>query len=206
MAKELTSIDFANTELAKGLTATLNEKAQGEWFVKAVTMMQNQEISVRGLKATIALASDSTWLVESHVPYFLNSAKLRSKEGGEKVALKKVITTIQDAKRAFTKEDFESKLESAKSFSAFAKQIPARESRGAGESASEKETADMLKVTFKDADGVITVALEAFRNLESHFIGKPDDAKMLVQVIKSALKNSEAMALADSIARHPANA
>jgi hypothetical protein len=204
MAKELTSIDFANTELAKGLTATLNEKAQGEWFAKAVAMLQNQEISVRGLKATIEMASDSTWLKESHVPYFLNGSKLRGKEGGEKVALKKIITTIQDAKRAFSKDEFEQKLNDAKTFASFAKQIPPRETatRGAGETGAEKEMA----LKFADADGVIQVALEAFRNLDSHYIGKKDDAKMLLDIIRLAIKNSDAVALDASVARHPANA
>lgn len=203
MAKELTSIDFANTDLAKGLSATLNEKAQGEWFAKAVSMLQNQEISVRGLKATIELASDSTWLKESHVPYFLNGAKLRGKDGGDKVALKKVITTIQDAKRAFGK-DFDSKLDSAKTFNAFLKSIPPRETatRGPGDTADEKA----LALKFEDADGVIQVALEAFRNLDSHFIGKKDDAKMLLDIIRLAIKNSDAVELEASIGRHPANA
>jgi hypothetical protein len=204
MAKELTSIDYANKDLAKGLTATLNEKAQAEWFAKAVTMMQNQEISVRGLKATIALAQDSTWIAESHVPYFLNASKLRSKVGGDKVTLKKVITTVQDAKRAFGK-DFDSNLENAKTFNTFLKSIPPREAstRGAGgETASEKEIKDVIR----DADGVIQFSLEAFRNLECHFIFKKDDAKMLIQVIKTALKNSDAVALEESIERHPSNA
>jgi len=203
MAKELTSIDFANAELAKSLSATLNEKAQGEWFVKAVSMLDAQEISQRGLKATIALAGDSTWLVESHVPYFLNAMKLRKKSGGDKQALKRVITTVQDAKRAFGK-DFDSKLDEAKTFADFAKQIPPREkaTRGAGETGAEKEIA----LKFADADGVIQVALEAFRNLDVHFIGKKDDAKMLVDIIRLALKNSDAVELEASIARHPANA
>ena len=203
MTKELTSIDFANTELAKGLSATLNEKAQGEWFAKAVSMLEAQEISVRGLKATIEMASDSTWLKESHVPYFLNGAKLRGKDGGEKVALKKVITTVQDAKRAFGK-DFDSKLESAKTFNAFLKSIPPREpnTRGAGETADEKA----LALKFEDADGVIQVALEAFRNLDSHFIGKKDDAKMLLDIIRMAIQNSNEVELEASIGRHPANA
>ena len=203
MTKELTSIDFANTELAKGLSATLNEKAQGEWFAKAVSMLEAQEISVRGLKATIEMASDSTWLKESHVPYFLNGAKLRGKDGGEKVALKKVITTVQDAKRAFGK-DFDSKLESAKTFNAFLKSIPPREpnTRGAGETADEKA----LAIKFEDADGIVEVALEAFRNLDSHFIGKKDNAKMLLDIVRMAIKNSNEVELEASIGRHPANA
>ena len=203
MAKELTSIDFANTELANALSATLNEKAQGAWFVKAVSMLEAQEISQRGLKATIALAGDSTWIVESHVPYFLNASKLRKKDGGDKQALKRVITTIQDAKRAFGK-DFDAKLDEAKSFASFAKQIPPREkvTRGAGETAAEKEIA----IKFEDADGIVEVALEAFRNLDSHFIGKKDNAKMLLDIIRLAIKNSDAVELEASIARHPANA
>jgi hypothetical protein len=201
MAKELTSIDFANTELAKGLIGTLNEKAQGEWFAKAVSMLQNQEISVRGLKATIEMASDSTWLKESHVPYFLNGSKLRSKEGGDKVALKKVITVVQDGKRAFGKE-FDSRLDEAKTFNSFMKSIPPRETRGAGETSAEKEMA----LKFEDADGIIQVALEAFRNLDSHYIVKKDDAKMLLDIIRLAIKHSDASALDASVARHPANA
>lgn len=203
MAKELTSIDFANTALAKELGATLNEKLQGEWFVKAVSMLQNQEISQRGLKATIALAGDSTWLVESHVPYFLNASKLRGKVGGEKQALKRVITVVQDAKRAYGKE-FDTKLDGSKTFAEFVKDIPAREkaTRGAGETSAEKE----LSLKFADADGVVQVALEAMRSLESHFIGKKDDAKMLVQILNLAIKNSDAVALEESVKRHPANA
>ena len=205
MAKELTSIDFANTELANGLTATLNEKAQGEWFEKAVKMLENQEISVRGLKATIALASNSTWLVESHVPYFKNANILRNKDGGKSQALKKVITTIQDAKRAFDKDEFEEKLQNAKSFAAFVKEIPAREpaTRGPG-----SETADekALLASIQDADGVIEFALAAFRNLDSHFIGKKENAKMLLDIIRLAVKNSDPVALDASVARHPANA
>jgi hypothetical protein len=204
MTKELTSIDFANTELAKGLAATLNEKAQGEWFAKAVSMLQAQEISVRGLKATIEMASESTWMKESHVPYFLNGAKLRSKDGGDKVAIKKIITTVQDAKRAFGK-DFDAKLDEAKTFAAFAKSIPPRETstRGAG-----SETADekALAIKFEDADGIIEVALEAFRNLDSHFIGKKENAKMLLDIIRLAVKHSDPVALDASVARHPANA
>jgi hypothetical protein len=205
MAKELTSIDFANKELAKGLSATLNEKAQGEWFAKAVAMLQNQEISVRGLQATIELASDSTWLKESHVAYFINGAKLRAKDGGDKVALKKVITTVQDAKRAFGK-DFDAKLESAKTFNAFAKSIPPREpnTRGAGETADEKALA--VKLEDLDMDGLVEVMLECMRNLEVHFIGKKDNAKMLLDIVRLAIKNSNEVELEASIGRHPANA
>jgi hypothetical protein len=203
MAKELTSIDLANETLATELKATLDESKQGAWFIKANTMLENQEISQRGLKATIVLAGDSTWIVESHVPYFKNALILRGKTGGDKQPLKKVITTVQDAKRAFGKE-FDAKLAAAKSFAAFVKDIPARDSatRGAGKTADEKAMED----AFKDADGIIEVALEAFRNLDSHFIGKVEDAKMLADIIRLAIKNSAEVELEASIARHPAGA
>jgi hypothetical protein len=186
------------------LKATLDEKAQAVWFHRAVAMLENQEISQRGLKATIVLAGDSTWIVESHVPYFLNAMKLRKKQGGNAQALKRVITVVQDAKRAHGKE-FDAKLEEAKSFADFVKGIPAREkaTRGAG-----SETADEKALSFKfaDADSVITVALGALRELDSHFIGKKEDAKMLVQILNLAIKNSDAQELEASVKRHPANA
>jgi hypothetical protein len=202
MAKELTSIDFANTELAKGLTATLNEKAQGEWFAKAVSMLQAQEISVRGLKATIALAEDSTWLKESHVPYFLKASALRSKEGGDKVALKKVITVVQDAKRAFGK-DFDAQLEGAKTFNSFVKSIPARESasRGAGETADEKAISKKVAEIAVDADAVIALASGLMAGLEgdAYFLSKIEDAEKFHAILGLQIKNSKRK-------NHPVNA
>jgi len=202
MAKELSSIDFANKELAKGLSSTLNEKAQGEWFAKAVSMLNAQQISVRGLKATIVLAQDSTWIKESHVPYFLKASALRSKDGGDKVALKKVITTVQDAKRAFGKE-FDAKLEEAKTFAAFAKSIPARETttRGAGESADEKAISKKVAEIAVDADAVIALAMGLMAGLEgdAYFLNKIEDAEKFAGALAMQIKSSKSK-------NHPVNA
>ena len=197
--KVLTSADVANEELVQGLVSTLNESAQVAWFLKAVNYLDNEVISVRGLKATIAKASDSTWLKESHVPYFKTAHALRAKSGGDKVALKKVITTVQDAKRAWKAEEFAVKFESAKTFKEFADSIPARDSKARGASkktASEKD----VKAVAVDADAVATLALGLFRELEGDKAIFRDlgNARALASVVKTMLDNSRA------VSNHPA--
>ena len=197
--KVLTSADVANEELVQGLVSTLNESAQVAWFLKSVNYLDNEVISVRGLKATIAKASDSTWLKESHVPYFKTAHALRAKSGGDKVALKKVITTVQDAKRAWKAEEFAVKFESAKTFKEFADSIPARDSKARGASkktASEKD----VKAVAVDADAVATLALGLFRELEGDKAIFRDlgNARALASVVKTMLDNSRA------VSNHPA--
>lgn len=195
-SKEVRSIDLANDELVAGLVSTLNESAQVAWFEKAVTMLNNDVISVRGLKATIEKAQDSTWLKPSHVPYFKVAAHLRAKSGGDKVALKKVITTVQDAKRAYSSaEQFAAAFEKASTFKAFADSIPARETkaRGAGkETSAEKVLANL------SADEIIERTLISLGELDNPFIANVAMAEALIKGLKALVNSSKSP-------NHPAN-
>lgn len=200
--KVLTSADVANDELVAGLVSTLNESAQVAWFLKAVNYLENEVISIRGLKATITKASDSTWLRESHVPYFKTAHALRSKSGGDKVPLKKVITIVQDAKRAWKADEFAQKFDSAKTFKEFADSIPQRDSkaRGANKKTASEKGAEDLKAVAVDADAVATLALGLFRELEGDKAIFRDlgNARALASVVKTMLDNSRA------VSNHPA--
>lgn len=203
VSSEVRSIDLANDELVAGLVSTLNESAQVAWFEKAVKMLDSQLISVRGLKATIAKASDSTWLKESHVPYFKQAHALRAKSGAEKVALKKVITTIQDAKRAFgSSEKFAEAFEKASSFKAFVDSIPARESkaRGAGaQTSSEKAPAILANLT---ADEIIERTLMSLAELSDLSISNVEMAEKLHKGIGGMIRNAKRV----KTPAHPAGA
>lgn len=200
-SKEIRSIDLANDELVAGLVSTLNESAQVAWFEKAVTMLNNQVISVRGLKATIEKAQDSTWLKPSHVPYFVTARALRSKSGGDKVALKKVITTVQDAKRAFgSAEKFAAAFDKASTFKAFADSIPARETkaRGAGKETSAEKDNATIPLNIDEVIALTLATLEALSD-DARQISDFKSAEKLQRVLKSAIANSRAVATAHPV-------
>lgn len=188
--KTLTSADVANDELVAGLVSTLNESAQVAWFLKAVNYLDNGVVSVRGLKATINKATDSTWLKESHVPYFKTAHLLRAKSGGDKVALKKVITTVQDAKRAWKADEFAQKFDSAKTFKEFADSIPARDKvRGANKkTASEKTPEVIANLT---ADEIIERTLMSFAELKDLSITNIEMAEKLQKGIAGMIRNAK---------------
>ena len=191
--KEVRSIDLVNESLKAGLISTLDEKAQGAWFDKAVKMLEGQQISVRGLKATIESAEASTWLKASHVQYFVKASTVRGLVGGASVPLKKVITITQDAKRGLG-DQFDEILAGSMSFDDFVAEIPARETkaRGAG-----KETADekALKDALKDADAVITFALGALAELEgdAYLVRNLDSAIKLQSTIGLMVKTAKSL-------------
>jgi hypothetical protein len=199
-SKEIRSIDLANDELVAGLVSTLNESAQVQWFEKAVRMLANEQISIRGLKATIEKAQDSTWLKPSHVPYFEKASLLRCKAGAEKIALKKVITTIQDAKRAWkTADEFDSRLAAASSFKQFSDSIPARESkaRGAGKQTSSEKGSDVpVALTMDEVIELTLATMEALPD-NGRLISNFQNAEKLQRVLKSGIANSKAV-----IAKH----
>jgi hypothetical protein len=191
--KALRSIDLVNESLKAGLISTLDESAQGAWFDKAVKMLEGQQISVRGLKATIESAEASTWLKPSHVQEFVKASQVRALIGGASIPLKKVITTVQDAKRGFG-DEFDTILESSTTFAEFAEQIPARptKARGAGkQTATEKDIKDALK----DADAVITFALGALAELEgdAYLVRNLDNAIKLQSTIGLMVKTAKSL-------------
>jgi len=196
VSKEVRSIDLANDELVAGLVSTLNESAQVAWFVKAVSMLNNDVISVRGLKATIEKAQDSTWLKPSHVPYFKVASHLRAKSGGDKVALKKVVTTVQDAKRAFgSAEKFAEAFEKASTFKAFSDSIPARETkaRGAGKETSAEKVLAGLTV-----DEIVERSLASIAEIDDPYVSNIAMAEALIKGLKALVNSSKSP-------NHPAN-
>ena len=197
MAKELKAIDFSNKALSTELGATVNEKALRDWFDKSAQMIINKELSTRGWQATVA-ESGSSAMLETYSGYVARAYLAGKLKGAEKVHAKELITVTQGISRNVKAGEFAKFLSTISTWKEYVSKVEPKKARGAGEeTASEKETT---------ADAVIAKALDAFRELEVHFINDKDSAKMLIQVINSALKNSDAVALADSIGRHPANA
>lgn len=189
--KEVRSIDLVNEDLVQALRGTLNEDALAVWFDSAVEMLEAQKISVRGLKATIEKAD--VWLAPSKVQYFRNGAKIRALKGGENQTIKKILTTTEDAKRAFG-DEFESKLESAKSFADFAKAIPPRKkaTRGAGSETSSEKSA---KSDLVDIDAGISFLSGLIAGLEGDalLIRKIEDAEALIKTLQYFTRNAKAV-------------
>lgn len=199
MAKELKAQDFSNKALSTELGATVNEKALRAWFDKSAVMVINKELSTRGWQATV-LESGSSAMLETYSGYVVRAYLAGKLKGAENVHAKELVTVTQGIARTVKAGDFVKFLSTISTWKEYVSKVEPKKARGAGETADEKEE------SAKDADGVISKALDSFRNLDSHFIGNKDNAKMLIQIINLALKNSDAVALADSVGRHPANA
>jgi hypothetical protein len=206
MTKELKVQDFSNKALSSELGATVNEKALREWFDKSAQMIIGKELSTRGWQATVN-ESGSSAMLETYSGYVVRAHLAGKLKGAEKVHAKELITVTQGISRDVKAGEFVEFLKTVNTWKEYTSKVKPKKTRGTGDlTGDEKEAGQALKEAFKDADGVITVALEAFRNLDSHYLGKKEDAKMLVDIIRLAIKNSDAVALDASVARHPANA
>jgi hypothetical protein len=200
MAKELKAVDFSNKALSTELGATVNETALRAWFDKSAVMVINKELSTRGWQATVN-ESGSSAMLETYSGYVVRAYLAGKLKGAEKVHAKELVTVTQGIARTVKAGDFNEFLSTIKTWKEYVSKVEPKKARGAGDTASEKEEEGK-----QDADAVITKSLDAFRDLESHFISNRENAKMLVQIINLALKNSDAVELAESIERHPANA
>lgn len=160
--------DMANPRLAHDLSATVDESALRAWFDDSALHMLRGELSARGWNATVETANSSSVLKSTYGAYVLRAFAIGRLKGGEDVHVKKLVTVVQDAARAFKGEEFEKKIEGAKSFADFVAQIPDRPSkaRGAGSETADEKGAKVLKVALVDADAVITLALGALAELE----------------------------------------
>jgi hypothetical protein len=200
MAKELKAVDFSNKALSTELGATVNEKALRAWFDKSAVMVINKELSTRGWQATVN-ESGSSAMLETYSGYVVRAYLAGKLKGAENVHAKELVTVTQGIARTVKAGDFVKFLSTISTWKEYVSKVEPKKARGAG-----GETGDEKEEGAKDADGVISKALDAFRDLDTHFINNKDNAKMLVQIINLALKNSDAVALADSVGRHPANA
>jgi hypothetical protein len=196
MAKELKAIDFSNKALSAELGRTVNEVALREWFDKSAVMVINKELSTRGWAATV-VESGSSAMLETYHGYIVRAHLAGKLKGGEKVHAKELITVTQAISRDVSAKDFPKFLGTLSTWKQYKDAVKPKKARGAGDTANEKE---------KDADEIISNTLEAFRNLEAHYIQNRENAKMLVDIINLALKHSDPVALNASVARHPANA
>ncbi len=195
--------DCANVNLAKALSATINEKALRAWFDESAELMLNGSLSARGWNATVEASDSSSILRPTWGAYVKRAYAIGSLKGGEKVTVKKLVTTTQDASRAFSAEEFKSALDSAKSFGDFVSMIPARERKGANsETADEKKVADAVKAVAVDFDAVVTLALGLMTELEGDKALPVNiaEAERLAGFIKAQIRNAKAVATPN----HPA--
>jgi hypothetical protein len=209
--KQVKTEDTANKALALELGATVNEGAFRAWFDKSAEMILAGSLSTRGWAATVDACEGSTFARATWRSYVVAAYNLGAIKGGDKVNVKKLITTTQSALRVMSKDEFRSNLEVARSFADFVKiseglaEDAAEETtRGAGkETASEKEISKKLKEVAVDADAVITLALGLLGELEgdSALIHNFDNAEKLARALKAQIANSRAVAVA-----HPVSA
>lgn len=211
--KQVKTEDTANKALALELGATVNEGAFRAWFDKSAEMILAGSLSTRGWAATVEACEGSTFARGSWRSYVVAAYNLGAIKGGDKVNVKKLITTTQEALRVMNKDEFKANLEVARSFADFVKiaeklaedkaeaeaEAP---TRGAGkETASEKEIAKQMKAVAVDFDAVVTLALGLFAELEgdSALIHNFDNAEKLARVLKAQIANSRAVAIAHPV-------
>lgn len=157
--KVVSNLDVVNLDLKASFEAVVNLEAEISVYEKAVSMLNSGLISVRGLKATIEASMEKGALPTikpSTAQYFAISSKVRGLEGAKSKALKEVLNTAIQAKRAFGKEAVE-KIESAKTYAELVKSIP---SQGERAKVARKSSAPVA-----DVDGFVAFFL-GVRELE----------------------------------------
>jgi hypothetical protein len=185
--------DCANARLASALSATINEKALRAWFDESASLMLAGSLSARGWNATVEASDSSSILRSTWGAYVKRAYAIGSLKGGEKVSVKKLVTTTQDASRAFSAEEFKSAIESAKSFPDFVSLIPAREPKGANAQTADEKAADAVKAVAVDADAIITLALGLLTELEDLTIRNFENSDRLIGLLQASARNSKAV-------------
>ena len=212
--KEIKKEDLADLSMASELGATVNETAFRAWFDKSAEMRIAGLLSTRGWAATVDACTGSTFAKASWRSYVVDAYNLGSLKGGEKINVKKLITTTQDALRVMSKDEFKANVELARSFSDFqailakiveevAEDEAEAETRGAGkQTASEKEISKQVKAVAVDFDAVVTLALGLFQELEADkaLVHNFENAEKLGRLIKAQIANSRALSVAHPVA------
>lgn len=207
--KKVKTEDTANKALAQELGATINEGAFRAWFDKSAEMVLAGSLSTRGWSATVEACEGSTFAKSSWRSYVVAAYNLGSIKGGEKVNVRKLITTTQDALRVMDKAEFKENLEIARSFADFVKIVEAlaedkaeAETRGAGKkTASEKDINEQVKAVAVDFDAVVTLALGLFQELEADkaIVHNFENAEKLGRLIKAQIANSRALSVSHPV-------
>jgi hypothetical protein len=207
--KQVKTEDTANKALAQELGATINEGAFRAWFDKSAEMVLAGSLSTRGWSATVDACEGSTFAKSSWRSYVVAAYNLGSIKGGDKVNVRKLITTTQDALRVMDKAELKENLEIARSFADFVKIVEGlaeveaeAKTRGAGkETASEKDISKQVKAVAVDFDAVVTLALGLFQELEGEkaLVHNFDNAEKLGRLIKAQIANSRALSVAHPV-------
>ncbi len=208
-SKQVKTEDTANKALALELGATINEGAFRAWFDKSAEMVIAGSLSTRGWAATVEACEGSTFAKGSWRSYVVDAYNLGSLKGGEKVNVKKLVTTTQDALRVMSKAEFKENVQIARSFADFGKIVDGltedkaeAETRSAGkETASEKEISAKMKAAAVDFDAVVTLALGLFQELEGDkaLVHNFENAEKLGRLIKAQIANSRALSVAHPV-------
>jgi len=195
-----------NDELVRELSASFNVNLEKAWWAKARKMVEGGSISVRGLKATIKKVEDTfgnaPTLRSSWSQYFEDAFKVEDLEGGKAQTLKAVPNlTIQATRKAGGRDGFAEVIKGVKSFSELSKKVEKMPKPENG-SSNDPSLAD-LKAALATADGVVLIALTAFRALsgDEALIKDFDKAEELAKVLKAMTANSRAVAV-----KHPVSA
>ena len=211
--KQVKVEDLANEVMTDELGKTVNEIAFRAWFDKSAEMIIAGSLSTRGWAATVEACTGSTFAKGSWRSYVVDAYNLGSLKGGDKVNVKKLVTTTQDALRVMSKAEFKENVGLARSFADFgtilakiaeeqAEEQAEAETRGAGkQTASEKEISKQVKAVAVDADAVITMALGLLAELEGDkaLIHNFDNADKLVRALKAQIANSRAGSFAHPV-------
>ena len=213
-SKQVKVEDIANKFMAEELGATVNESAFRVWFDKSGEMIIAGSLSTRGWAATVDSCEGSTFAKSSWRSYVVDAYNLGSLKGGEKVNVKKLVTTTQDALRVMSKAEFKENVLKARSFADFgtilakiveekAEDEAEAETRGAGkQTASEKDISKQVKAVAVDFDAVVTLALGLFQELEGDkaLVHNFENAEKLGRLIKAQIANSRALSVAHPVA------
>jgi len=207
--KQVKSEDVANKALAQELGATINEGAFRAWFDKSAEMVLAGSLSTRGWSATVDACEGSTFAKSSWRSYVVAAYNLGSIKGGDKVNVRKLITTTQDALRVMDKAEFKNILDEVSSFTQFVKIVEGlaeveaeAKTRGPNkETASEKDINAQVKAVAVDFDAVVTLALGLFQELEADkaIVHNFDNAEKLGRLIKAQIANSRALSVAHPV-------
>jgi hypothetical protein len=207
--KQVKTEDTANKALAQELGATINEGAFRAWFDKSAEMVIAGSLSTRGWAATVDACEGSTFAKSSWRSYVVAAYNLGSIKGGDKVNVRKLITTTQDALRVMDKAEFKNILDEVSSFAQFVKIVEGlaeveaeAKTRGAGkETASEKDINAQVKAVAVDFDAVVTLALGLFQELEADkaIVHNFENAEKLGRLIKAQIANSRALSVAHPV-------
>lgn len=209
--KQVKAEDLANNALTLELGKTVNEDLLRVWFDKSAELVIGGSLSSRGWAASVDACQGSTLAKSTWRSYVVDAYNLGSLKGGEKINVRKLVTTTQDALRVMTKAEFKENVQIARSFAEFVKIMDKiteekaeaeAETRGAGKQvASEKEIEKQIKAVAVDFDAVVTLALGLFHELEgdSAIIHNFDNAEKLGRLIKSQIASSRALSVAHPV-------